>query len=1397
MIQNILYNVVLGAAAGYITNDSAINMLFDEKGIGKLKVGGVVVKTRKEFEDKISSLVESEIVNQENLKKSLENEEFFKTMKTLFSKYFNEELSLSIGDREFLDLNNFSITEENILRYIRNSKENISKKIVEGVGESLELKDLIGEEQAVSISQNIFNEIFQVAKKEEIIEGYLLDVYKEIQSKNLLDITTKEPVYVLSEEISKRVPDLILFLKDRRDSELNKILNNILRNSKITAEFENFENTLKERSIEDILGPEKTKKLQKQILNLLKEYINSSKGYRNLENISQGILDYLKELDVSILDFMNQDVRESFYQFTKSKLPKIIEQIIRWVRKNDRKIEDAIEDSINEVIDESGFIKENILRVIKKNLGNVTKRYGLVGKIIERIQRSKDDEELAKSFTKELIEYLEDTKIGDIINSMDMINSKEIANFIKQNLDKALENTSSYMIPLDKVKMENLLPENLTEILDRYMGNEFINIKDNYLYSDRYIGILQKEIKDKILNLKDRKINELLESEKYEEIVRSLSSELYNVIESKKQEVTEGISMEFYRGIKGKKMDELISEEIKNTLTEKVHGELINRCENTAYNLERSKIDDYLEKLKQIESIDDKATNMFIDGLIENLPLLMEGNIKSLVQENLVNLDNDELKEMMREFMGKELKPLNVMGAVLGGVTGGILGTVDSKVDIPLLANMVTYATIGVLTNCIAIYGIFKPYEPNKVLKMMTLGKLDTGVIPKQKEQFARNMSKFVEKKLLNKDFLEFTVREKKESLKETILKEIGKKKEKLIDKNLDDNDEMILDYIINKSSEFILENKEMLSNMLINDLDKLYIDELGIAEFKERLKKIKISNKEGAQIVVQREVKNFLLGDCKIKTLINKDEIQKSLENNMSIYIEKFIDSKLNSELLLKELNKKLREYDSYLNKNLDEVLDTDEIFESIKNRMLDYDKIIQFIYSKVDELFKREFKESKKVGDLFNGKLISFISGNTENLSRNIVNKIQNEIYNNESSLKSYCVNELHDYLYDGEGVIGGFKNLFKKAVNSAIGGDELVRTIVGKSISKTVRIIDESQYEIKMMFHELLDDLEKTKVSSFGLKLDSNETENIIEKVVRNREFQNIFEGSCRGIIEFAFEKNIKSYLNMIDIRSFNDIVLMFREDLLKVFDNGRELFKENYEESFVQPLCDIVADLVQENILESKMKDIFNNLNDGDIDSISNRIYSSLIETEAFNNSYIRLVDESLSSLENKKISTIVNFDILERDIQEAIKNILGDSKVLYRIYSKDGLIIENIKNILKNIDQETLNNGLEIVLNPFIKVGVENVGDIFDSLKISRLTYTEIANMENSKLHEMFDSFAGKYFKKLKMYGVWGGIFAVPYLNYSLIGYSGFKMINDKKRNKESVIEQEFELSEER
>ncbi len=63
----IIIMILTGAWTGYITNDVAIKMLFREYGIGKLKFGGVIVKTRKKLEKSLSLLVEKEIINHNTL----------------------------------------------------------------------------------------------------------------------------------------------------------------------------------------------------------------------------------------------------------------------------------------------------------------------------------------------------------------------------------------------------------------------------------------------------------------------------------------------------------------------------------------------------------------------------------------------------------------------------------------------------------------------------------------------------------------------------------------------------------------------------------------------------------------------------------------------------------------------------------------------------------------------------------------------------------------------------------------------------------------------------------------------------------------------------------------------------------------------------------------------------------------------------------------------------------------------------------------------------------------------------------------------------------------------------------------------------------------------------------
>ena len=85
-ILNYIVQAILGGASGYITNDYAINMLFKE--YTPLKIGGVIKKTRTEFIDNLSSMVENDIINKERLQEILDDEDFKKSAEKLTADFY-------------------------------------------------------------------------------------------------------------------------------------------------------------------------------------------------------------------------------------------------------------------------------------------------------------------------------------------------------------------------------------------------------------------------------------------------------------------------------------------------------------------------------------------------------------------------------------------------------------------------------------------------------------------------------------------------------------------------------------------------------------------------------------------------------------------------------------------------------------------------------------------------------------------------------------------------------------------------------------------------------------------------------------------------------------------------------------------------------------------------------------------------------------------------------------------------------------------------------------------------------------------------------------------------------------------------------------------------------------
>ena len=87
---------------------------------------------------------------------------------------------------------------------------------------------------------------------------------------------------------------------------------------------------------------------------------------------------------------------------------------------------------------------------------------------------------------------------------------------------------------------------------------------------------------------------------------------------------------------------------------------------------------------------------------------------------------------------------------------------------------------------------------------------------------------------------------------------------------------------------------------------------------------------------------------------------------------------------------------------------------------------------------------------------------------------------------------------------------------------------------------------------------------------------------------------------------------------------------------------------------------------------------------------------------------------------------------------------------------------------------------EYIVNIFVDSSIEslkiNLDEILKSVEFDKIAAEEIEKMEPEKIHQMFNSFGEKYFRKLMLYGFGGFVFGINmYIGFSL---TGLKIISE-------------------
>ena len=1330
---NYIVQAVLGGASGYITNDYAINMLFKE--YTPLKLGGVIKKTRNEFIDNLSSMVENDIINKEKLHEILNSDEFKIKFEKLTDDFYKNCLYDTVGSGKFSDINGFDSTLNMTDKYVGQMLDEHMGGLISLITRNFNLSNFITEIQANTIGDSVYSSIKDILENTDAIESPLLYLFESNKEITLFEIFDEN----INPAIENSVNALVKITGDNAaDSQIiTKVFNNAA---------DEVLNIFYDRKVKDVVKIDVEKAVNSFISSI-------TAGQPNIAyKICQSLFSYCKTLDKSIYSFLDPDFENNLRIYIKDTLPFAVEKAAGYVQKNSITIDRLIEDSIDEVIEESEGLKARLLSTVKNTLfNNLGKKFSIADKIISFIKKAAEPDKLSTDISKKIVEQLNNITVSHIITRAESSGFSAhnaydaVIAFIGRNNAAIIKNTESY---ISDMRIRDIFP-----MLDFSA--------EKILSSPAIHSFFKNKSTNRIESLLSMKLCDLIS----ENTAEMFADKAAGYLKSKYNENEGAVKGLIFKTAKEFKIDDAAfkNEELVNF----IKNETYDKYREEAHKLNDLKLSSAVDKINSIENISENSSETLRKYMIGNTDAILKGSIKGIVADNLNKLSDDDLVKFANDFIGRELKPIMFFGGVLGVIAGLILALFQNS---PLnpgeinIATMLTYAFVGFITNVVAINMIFKPYREIKILsKIPFLRNFSLGYIIKNQKNFAESTANYIDSSLLSKKSINELFERHKSSIKTSFVKNIADNDystlSSLLMKNKDAAISGTYGFLKNKA----LKNLKNFSSYLYGKVSGIKLSSIltdrnidGIYNFAcENLREKDLSS----------SIHSFISSDKKLNTLIPADFPTNILEDKAEMLYDKAAEY-LRSDNFKKDILKYDDKYKAYVSGSIQEVFNLDDeklsLISEKLNEIILSEKFRNTAGTSAVALFNRSFHRSSTFGELFDGKLKIYLDKKLPQILKNGTDKIKSSLSERKKGILAAVRAEFKNHL-----------GLIEKGMFSLMGGDEIIDEIITKIISdKLPKLMDAKNDEITGIVIDLINErFYKAEVDALYARLDSMQISEVIGNYlnISSVKIKNEISDLTAELYNKSKNKDTCSVLKFFNLDDLNVFVNSYESEINAFTAAMHSYLISNRHEAIEE--VSSVSGAAADKFMDLKLSDIFYNVSQDNMDNIIKNTKDILRKNnsaEKILKSFAKIYKEYNNSV---CLNYYINRDDFVNSTEKFINNLLTDKEAekaaMEILYS---VIDDAASSNFSFVDSESKEYTVNIFVDSCIESLRGNLDEILKSVEFDKIAAEEIEKMEPEKIHRMFNSFGEKYFRKLMLYGFGGFVFGINmYVGFALTG----------------------------
>lgn len=1357
MLQDLIIKTLAGASVGYITNDLAVKMLF-RKYFG---LGGVVIETKDAFVRDISRLVEQDVIHHHALNQEIQREPFERTLQQVVSDFFQNHLPQAVAtDFTIGQIPAIDPTYEALRSTLRQSLAAHWEALLTPLLTAIRPSDLASEAQLKFFTRHLTTWLADFIRQADHPQRLLQLLLADVSRLPLQHFIDQAAIDQIAHNAQVVFADLHQYLRFNFSHDIDQLLEQAMAYFQLDEVLVGLIKMLKDKHIAEIIGDENIKYIPIELAFQIRQIFYGDTGKEVLQTFLRFLFKILRKEKATLFSLLSPKLQQQFKAFLQRELPQVLQSLIGWVQTKKEEIETLVDETFRE---KSNFIQEILVELF---VGSVSEKANIVGKVIEMLENY-DERELATQATQALIDFLQNNSIGSIVSSLN--ETQVIDNLqplLQEQVIRALENLQIKNLgdffdqPLSQWLDEHSLPLQIKALLRQ-------SIEDHLLYHPRLSEFTQQMVAQKISELGSLPIHQWLNAAKIPKVAEEICKFLSQAIENRQAEVQAFVLQKFQTLITDKPLAELLAAQDLQALAQWIEKALFDYLDDQFAQLKQAPLHTYLAQIRQIPRLEEDLSLYLKQTLTNNLEQWAEGQVSTLVSENLNRFSNERIRDMVENVMGKELQPISIFGAFLGAITGAMLllmPVVDNMWFNTALAG-VAYGITGWGTNWLAIRMIFRPYQAYRFPGIGWRIPFTPGVLAKNKMRFADSMSDFLGEKLLNPENLQQVINDQQTIAgKKRIIR--GKKlfREYLsqdnfafLTKQLVQNKDRLAQRLSNGLWQYAQKSKQVWQNALHKLIDRQAtkpLDNLNTTRFEDAAAKQVHTPGFAAsmQTVMAKEIDRQIARNPTLQTLLPpllreglQNNLQKTLQKQLQGIQDKIVDEQQWQQLQT-DLFGKVGEFSRQSLRELLSASQLDQLSQgivrylqkSLKDREFQ-DKIFAFL----DQKIRKEIHPNRRVRELFGGKIMETLEEQTGAILQNLLKKGLEWLQKNKETIAS----DVYDAALDKNIGAFAFEGTIRKTVF------ELVDNRLPEFFARQFR-------ELKTLVHQKLTDIGDTPVDQFGLEIESESLQYTFEQILLNPELQDfvgklvvlIMEERILGLPLETFVRQSPDEIQNLLRRALQPEILYIRNQLQK------HLTDPKLHQVLVLPTVDLMFRVADKTFFPTPLQALLKDVAPTAPPQLAAQLSTFLLQAPDLKDKLPAMLHEAFVNLRQKPLAQLISIEQLQNDAASLWATLWQDSPLQATLQKQtEALVADNLSPMADNLANPVKTFLVYLTVDASMATLEKNLADLIQAIDLKKIVQEEVAKMNPKELEDLFYGFAGLYFTHLINYGFGFGV----------------------------------------